>query len=306
MNFVRRGHPVRAVSRSGDARRPPGEGWFEAQAADATSVTALDRAVGGAAVVVHAAQPAYTRWLQEFPALTERVADAAERADARLVLVDNLYAYGAVDGGYGPDTSAGPLTEETPQRATDRKGNLRRAMARALLARHEQGRQPVAVGRFSDYYGPGAGASVASTVLEAATRGRRARWLLRRDQPHTLHFLPDAARGFATLVEHSDADGGVWHLPAAPPLTGGAFLDLVAEATGAPTGVVSGWQLALAARFVPAIRETAEVAYQFDRPFVVDASRFERTFGEIVTTPHKVAVEQTVAALRGEPSAVAS
>ena len=46
------------------------------------------------------------------------------------------------------------------------------------------------------------------------------RWPGSLDQPHTLHFLPDAARGLATLVLDERADGGVWHLPAALPATG--------------------------------------------------------------------------------------
>jgi hypothetical protein len=45
------------------------------------------------------------------------------------------------------------------------------------------------------------------------------------------------------------------------------------------------------------IREAREVLYQFEQPFVMDASKFERTFGAIVT-PLREGIRQTLAALR--------
>jgi hypothetical protein len=38
--------------------------------------------------------------------------------------------------------------------------------------------------------------------------------------------------------------------------------------------------------------------YQFRRPFVVDSSKFVRAFGRLEPTPHREAVEQTVAWFR--------
>jgi nucleoside-diphosphate-sugar epimerase len=70
--------------------------------------------------------------------------------------------------------------------------------------------------------------------MKPALRGKRARWLGSLDQPHTLNYLDDIARALVTLGECDDADGQVWHLPAAEPLTGQQFLALVFEAAGHP------------------------------------------------------------------------
>ena len=90
--------PVRAVNRSGAADLPDS---VERLAADIGSPEALAAAVRGAAVVYMAAQPAYHRWAQEFPAMLGRVVAATAAAEAKLVMVDNLYAYGPTTGPKG-------------------------------------------------------------------------------------------------------------------------------------------------------------------------------------------------------------
>ena len=119
-----RGHRVRAVSRRGDADLPAG---VEGVAADITNAEQIRRACGGAAVVYHAAQPAYARWVQEFPAMTRAVMQGAAAAGAKLVFADNLYMYAP---------SSKPLTEDSPLAVTGKKGPLRARMAEELLTAH--------------------------------------------------------------------------------------------------------------------------------------------------------------------------
>ncbi len=284
-----RGHRVRAVSRKPAAGLPEG---VEQLAADAADPAQARKACQGATVVYHCAQPPYQRWAAEFPALTASIAEAAAGAGARLVYADNLYAYGPVDG---------PLTEDLPAQAATRKGQVRTLMAERLLAAHRLGTLQVAIGRSSDYYGPGGANSVVGDVLfGAAAEGKRARWLGRLDVPHSLNYLPDVARALVTLGARSEALGEVWHLPAAEPLTGRAFVGLIAAALGRPVKVTATSRLALrvAGVFDPRARESAEMLYQWERPFVLDASKFQRAFGPLEPTPHRQAVATTVAWFR--------
>jgi nucleoside-diphosphate-sugar epimerase len=157
----------------------------------------------------------------------------------------------------------------------------------------------VAIGRASDYYGPhGANSNAGEPVFGRAVAGKRPVWNGRLDQPHTLCFLPDLARGLVTLAERPEADGEVWHLPAAPPLTAQQFFDLILEAAGRPTPAraqtLSPPLLAIAGLFSPLMRELRETTYQFRAPFVVDSSKFERVFGAFDATPHREAIDQTV------------
>jgi nucleoside-diphosphate-sugar epimerase len=159
----------------------------------------------------------------------------------------------------------------------------------------------VAIARSSDYYGPGGANSVVGDILfGAAAKGKRARWLGRMDLPHTLSYLPDVARALATLGARPEARGEVWHLPAAEPVTGRQFVELITAALGRPVKVTATSRLALrlAGVFDPRARESAELLYQWERPFVLDASKFQRAFGPFASTPHQQAVATTIAWFR--------
>ena len=45
--------------------------------------------------------------------------------------------------------------------------------------------------------------------------------------------------------------------------------------------------------FNPLLREVAEMLYEFNKPFVVDSSKFVQAFGDIATS-HREAVRQTL------------
>jgi nucleoside-diphosphate-sugar epimerase len=244
------------------------------------------------AFVFHAAQPPFHRWPEEFPSLTANVIAAAREADAKLVMVDNLYMY-------GPTPHS--LVEDLPRSATGRKGTARALMERELLEAHASGSPRVTIGRLSDYYGPnGPNATVAALVLAPALRGRAMRWPGSVTAPHTLHYLPDAARGLLVLADHDAADGRVWHLPSAPAITGEEFMALVNECLASPVGARSIGTLAMriGGLFSEEASETVECMYQWTAPFVVDSSAFVDTFGSLSVTPHAEAIRSTVDSMR--------
>jgi nucleoside-diphosphate-sugar epimerase len=283
--LVVRGLPVRAVTRTGVTNVRAG---VEQVAADIAEPDGARRACAGAAVVYHCAQPPYTRWVELFPPLTRTVLDGAADAGAKLVFADNLYVYGPPEG---------VMTEETPQRAQGKKGRIRIEMAAEILRAHGDGRLRCTIGRSSDYYGPrGTSTTAGDNLMKPVLRGKRARWLGSLDQPHTLNYLEDMARALVTLGEREEADGEVWHLPAAEALTGRQFLTLVYEAAGlAPkVGVAPRPMIRLIGVFDPLVRELNETLYQFERPFVSDAAKFQGAFGPFEPTPHPEAVRRTV------------
>ncbi len=157
-------------------------------------------AIAGASVVYHAAQPAYETWVGNFERLNAAVADAAAAAGARLVFCDNLYMYGP---------GASPMREDTPQRATDRKGRLSGSrLAADLLARHARGELDVVIGRSSDYFGPhGENTGAGERVFGAIIAGKTAAAGAPSTQPHSLSYLPDLARAMVVLGDCDEAAG---------------------------------------------------------------------------------------------------
>lgn len=294
--LVGQGRRVRAVTRGGNAAAsygtiPPAS--FEDVAADVTEREQLRRALEGADVVFHCAQPPNTRWPQEFPAMTRGILEATAAAGAKLVFADNLYMYGPVHG---------PMTEQTPPVAQTKKGRVRAAMAEELLAAHRAGTLRVAIGRSSDYFCPGGPSyAIGERFFKAVLAGKKVSWFADLDQPHTVSYLPDMARAFVLLGERPEADGQVWHTPAAPALTGRQYIELAAGVAGtrARPAVWGAGTVRLLGLFVPALREFPELRYQYERPFVMDGSKFEAAFGPFAVTPHEDALCTTLGWYRG-------
>ena len=292
--LVRQGRQVRAVSRVSIAGLPAS---VEQVGADLYDPADAARAVAGAAVVYHAAQPPYAGWAGNFERMNEAVARAAGAAGARLVFADNLYMYGP---------GASPMRETSPQRATDRKGALRIRLAADLLARHERGEVEVAIGRSADYFGPhGVNTGTGERGFGALVAGKAASGVGSVDVPHTFSYLPDLARAMVVLGDRDEAAGRAWHLPVTDPITVRALMERAAAIAGAAAKVRVDGPLALrlAGLFVPMAREVGVVLYQWTEPFVSDWSAFEAAFGPFVRTPLDEALATTIAWWREELAA---
>jgi nucleoside-diphosphate-sugar epimerase len=261
--------------------------------ADARDAAAARAASAGAAVVYHCANVPYVRWADELPGLLDAILGAATDTGAALVYCDNLYAYGP---------AAGPLHEGLPQAASGPKGALRARLADRVLAAHARGTVRATIGRASDFYGPGAGNTAAEQlVVGPLLAGARPRWLGTLDAPHTFAFVDDVARGLAALGADARARGAAWHIPAAEPLTGRAFLALAGRVIGGTAvtralhpDVVGRTKLRLGALRDANLRELLETLHQFEHPWLVDATRWTRTLGDFPVTPHEAALRQTI------------
>jgi nucleoside-diphosphate-sugar epimerase len=290
--LIRRGpRRVRMVNRSGAARAPHG---VEVVGGDATDEAFAREASEGASVVYFALNPPYSKWPELFPRLQAGVLEGAASAGAKLIAMENLYMYGPTDGR--------PITEDIPYAPNTRKGRVRAMMSKELMEAHRSGRVRVAIGRASDFFGPRVITSAAGEqVFGRAVEGKSAQVAGDPDQPHTYTYVPDIGRGLVVLGEREEALGRAWHLPSPETLTTRQFVEMIFEEVGKPARVQAAPKIVLRALglFNPAIRETIEMLYEFEEPFVVDHSRFEREFGE-QATPLREAIQRTVRWYREE------
>ncbi len=290
----RRGETARLVNRSGHARVPDDVEVVAGDARDPAFTTAVAH---GAEVVYQTLNPPYAEWSTQFPPLQAGVLAAAEATGARLVSMENVYAYGRPAGR--------PLTEDRAYDAHTTKGQLRGRMARDLLAAHDAGRVEVAIGRASDYFGPrgGAQSNLGDRVFPPALAGRTATVLGDPDQPHTYTHVPDIGEGLAVLGEHPDAPGQVWHLPNDPDTrTTRQLVDLVYRQAGRPRGRLRRLPpvvLRALGLVDPTVRELVEMQYQFEEPFVVDSSRITDKLG-VEATPLDQALADTLRSYRDD------
>ena len=285
------GKRVRIVRRSAAPVQVAG---VEALRGDAMDPTFCAEAARGAAAVYHCINTAYSAkvWAETLPRIQANLVAAAARAGARLVVLDNLYAYGRTGGR--------PMSEDTPQAPCSRKGELRARLHDALCAAARRGEVRVAIGRASDFFGPGAwaGSFLGERFWPAVLAGKPATLFMEPGTRHTYHFSLDVAAGLAALGLDAGADG-LWMLPCAPAVTTRELVVRLGAALGRPIPLRRVPRIALSALglVVPIVRELNEMAYQWDEPFLVDDARFRARFGDRAT-PLDEAARETVAFAR--------
>ncbi len=287
------GSAVRSVSRRRPTALAQGVEW---RAADANDPEAANAAANGASVIYQCLSAPYTEWPKKFPPLQRAVLNAAEQADALLVSLENLYGYGSTGGV--------AMTEDLPLNATTSKGRVRAAMTAELLDAARSGRIRIAIGRASDFFGAGATEStLGARVFGNAVAGKRADFIGDPDLLHTYSYVPDIAASLEVLGNDERAIGQVWHLPGPETVSTAAVLELIAGEVGHPVAVRSVPKLVLRALGIvnPMVRGLAEMAYEFEEPFVLDTSKFESTFG-MKGTSLDVAIKETVAWYRDQSS----
>jgi nucleoside-diphosphate-sugar epimerase len=274
--LLNRGEQVRVVTRSGSG--PDGTERVAADAADRARLSELAR---GAGALYNCVNPQYHRWTTDWPPIADALLAAAESSGAVLAITGNLYPYGPVDR---------PMTEDLPLAATGTKARVRARMWHDALQRHEAGRIRAVEVRGSDYLG---GNSWLSTVIAPALRkGRTAYVPADPDAPHTWTNVEDVAKLLVVAAGDERAWGRPWHVPSAAPCSLRELTAIAAAQLGATPKLRALPYAALwAGGLVNAqLRELRETQYQFRRPYVLDSSAAQQTFG-LVPTP----LEQSVA-----------
>jgi nucleoside-diphosphate-sugar epimerase len=285
--LVKRGESVRMVNRSGKMLEIPA--GVEVIASDLYDPDNVREVTREAKVVYQAAQPNYNQWPEKFPLLQKSIVDGLTGSDAKLVIVENLYMYGEVDGK--------PMTEDTPYQAHTRKGRARAEISRAAFNAHKEGRVRVTSARGGNFFGPwGTDSTMGARVFYPLLHGKPAQLIGRTDLPHTHTYVNDFGRALVILGERAEADGQDWHVPNDQPMmTQAELVRMFAEEAGVEPKMSNMGKLmmAIGGLFIPEAKESVEMMYEFDKPFIVDSSKFEKTFG-MKATPMREAIRETV------------
>lgn len=269
--------------------------------AELPDTAALARKATGASVVVHAVNPAHTRWDAEaLPALRHGIG-VAEQLDAHFMLPGNVYNFGA---------QMPPLLRaDTPQRPTTRKGEIRVAMEAELREHGERHGLRATVLRAGDFFGAGAGNWFDQAVVKSLAAGKLV-YPGPLDVAHAWAYLPDLARAFVAVAEHGLAQpgpAGLRDLPFAGHTLTGAQLLAALERAAAALGIVPRggfrhggmpWGVIRVAGVVyPLWRELARMAYLWEVPHALDGSALAALPGMPVPTPIDAALRASLLAL---------
>jgi nucleoside-diphosphate-sugar epimerase len=261
-----------------------------------TDRDAVVAAAAGASVVVHAMNPLYTNWDAEALPLNAAAIAIARSLDATLMLPGNVYNFGS--------PMPAELTERTPERPTNRKGEIRCQMEAAMRA----GAPRSIVVRAGDFFGgPGTGSWMDQAIVKDLAKGRIT-YPGPRNLEHAWAFLPDLARTFVLLAEARGrlAPHDSFHFPGHT-LTGDQLVAGIIRAARRrgplPVNgqlVVKGMPWALvgvAGLFNPLLRELAKMSYLWREPHRLAGAKLKATIGAIPCTPLDEALDTTLAEL---------
>lgn len=286
-----RGDRVRVATRNLPADLPDSVEHMEGDVLDAGDVR---RALAGSAQAVLAVGFAYDSrlWKTVWPETMTNLVEGCAEACARLVLIDNLYQLGA---------KTEPRTEDMDLTPTGRKSAILADVTRIWQA--AAGRVHVAALRCTDFYGPGVAVShLGASAFGEQAKSKPAQLLVPPTTPHDFAYVPDIARAAVALLDAEDADfGQVWNMPCAPTRTPRDLLAISAATLGQRLRI---WAVPLAllrplGLFYRFAKEVADVGFTWDRPYVVDGSKFSRRFG-FTPTAFEIGVPITARAFAGQ------
>jgi nucleoside-diphosphate-sugar epimerase len=288
-----RGEEVLLASRSG---RGPEVAGATRIAVDATDADGLTRAAEGAGAIFHTANPGpYPVWEQQWPRLSSALLRAAERTGAVAAMAGNLYPLGPVRA---------PMHEGMPDSATEHKGALRARVWADALAAHDAGRIRAFEVRGSDYVGGDSVASHVGRALPRALAGRSVWMIGRVDTPHTFTDIEDVARLLIDVYDAPDTYGRVWHVPSNPPRSQRQIIGELLDLAGSPRVRVRGLDpvvLRALGLFSAETREVAQLAYQWTRPYILDAEAATTRFS-FTPTPWEETLRRTLKAAGWSPT----
>jgi|SRR5271165_3239600 len=264
-------------------------GAAETVSADITDQEQTIRAVAGSSIVHLLVGLKYDHklWAEAWPRIMNNTVEACRRAGARLVFFDNVYMYGKVSG---------PMTEDTPFNPCSKKGEIRARVATSLIDQWKSGALAAMIVRAADFYGPDTRNGVPNIlVFEPFSKGQKASWLVNDSVQHSYTYTVDAAQSLVTLAESESAWNQTWHVPTSPnPPTGKEFIAMAAKdfGIGPKYRVLSRPMIRLVGLFDSTVRESYEMLYQSDSPYLFDSSKYAKAFG-FPGTPYSKGIRAT-------------
>lgn len=251
--------------------------------ADITDRGQLEKAVKDSEIVyVTVGFPySYRVWKEKWPGFVRDLISLCAKENCKLVFFDNIYMYGQdqLDG----------MTEEALVDPPSKKGKVRAEIAQMIMDAARSGNPKALIARSADFYGPSVENTsvLTETVFKPLSKGKKANWLGSDKYKHSFTYTVDAAKATAILGNTEAAYGQVWHLPTASnPLTGKQWVEAIAERLNVKPNymVAPKFLVRILGWFMPIMKESVEMLYQYDRDYVFDSSKFEKEFNFKPTT----------------------
>ncbi|MEH7238505.1 SDR family NAD(P)-dependent oxidoreductase [Bacillus sp. JJ1562] len=250
--------------------------------------TDLINAAKGTDVIFHAVNIPYSEWYEKQPTLMRNVVEAAESANCKLAIVDNIYAYGRGNGS--------KVNEEYSKNPHTKKGKIRVELGKIAF----QANIPVLNVHFPDFYGPNAANAMLTYTFNKMVQNKKAMFVGNQQNAREYIYTPDGAKAIVELALHDKAYGQSWNIPAAGVISGEKVISIADGHINYQKSVstVTKGMIQFLGIFDKQMREVVEMLYLTEDPVVLDGSKYEQEIGPLPATPYEEGIKRTLDYMR--------
>ncbi len=229
----------------------------------------------------------YKIWQRDFPIIIANIIDAAKQNKSKIIYFDNMYLY-------GPKLNQ-PMTETHQRYPISKKGMLRLGLVEAL--EKEMDELDILIVRSPDFFGPKAfNSMVYISFLENILKHKHPMFIGNPNMPHAYGYTKDLAKATVLLALRNESYGQTWHLPTyqfnSTHEINHLYNDILkTDYKIKPLSMVMNKVLKI---FVPVLRETYEMRYQFETPYIFSSEKFDLVFPEFKKTDLNLAIKDTI------------
>ncbi|KRG16444.1 SDR family NAD(P)-dependent oxidoreductase [Lederbergia galactosidilytica] len=226
----------------------------------------------------------YEQWDENLLPFFEKILQVAKTVGAKLVLVENIYAYGRSIGS--------KVTEDTPKRPHTKKGEIRLQVEKRIKNSNVQ----ALFAHLPDFYGPNAENTLLHITFKNVIQHKKSLFVGSKKVAREFIYTPDGAKALVNLALQDKAFGQNWNIPGYDVITGEEILQIIREINGykKPVFPISKGIVKLAGLFDPTMREVVEMFYLNEDPVVLDGAKYEREIGPLPRTSYQVGIKQTL------------
>nr|WP_295974102.1 SDR family NAD(P)-dependent oxidoreductase [uncultured Bacillus sp.] len=241
-------------------------------------------AADGVDVIFHAVSFPYQEWREKHPLCMEIIIRAAEKQQAKIALVDNIYAYGI--------QSKIEVNEDTRKEPHTKKGKIRLAMENRL----KRSNSPYLIVHMPDLYGPNAENTILHETLKNVVLNKSANFVGNTKVAREFIFTLDGAKAMVELASREDTYNQNWNIPSAHPITGEEIIEILRKEFGYKKSIrtVSKTMIQFIGIFQPFMREMVEMMYLTEDPVILSGKKYEAKIGSIPQTPYKEGIKKTL------------
>ncbi|PLR86640.1 SDR family NAD(P)-dependent oxidoreductase [Bacillus sp. V33-4] len=244
----------------------------------------LRNAAKGVDTIFQSANIPYPDWEKKLMGFMSNIVKTAKDHSAKLVIVDNIYAYGR--------SSGIKVTEQTAKNPHTKKGKIRlevenmvkQSGARALIA------------HCPDFYGPNAKNTLLHFTFQSAVKNKKSMFIGDQSIQREFIYTPDGAKAIVNLALSKEAFGQNWNIPGYGVITGKEIVKMIREITGYQRSVatVSKNMIRFLGLFNSTMREVVEMFYLNEEPVVLDGEKYEQYIGSLPRTPYSEGIKATI------------